>query len=157
MCTIDTVVIHCWLHFPVLGWVCNSTTIVRLHWCFFHIHLFSKFYCGCSEMLVLLVLTVPISFSHRNKLPFPVWLFTLEKCEVSLPTGSGLRLRRVALCSHSDVLAAGIGSFSQAQRPNWERQVESPWALNTVLEDYELQFQCWPLLYFWCLKCLRVF
>ncbi|CAB1313118.1 unnamed protein product, partial [Coregonus sp. 'balchen'] len=43
--------------------------------------------------------------------------FCLEKCEVSLPTSSGLRLRRLALCSYPVVLAAGIGSFSQARKP----------------------------------------
>ena len=39
---------------------------------------------------------------------------------------------------------AVVGRLSQAQRANWERWVESPWVLDTVLRGYKLQFRCRP-------------
>jgi hypothetical protein len=46
--------------------------------------------------------------------------------------------------SPPEVLAICLGCLFQAQRANWERKVESPWVLATVLGGYKLQFQCRP-------------
>ena len=60
-------------------------------------------------------------------------------------------LQRRRLTPHASGLperpAAAVGSFSQAQRANWERLVESPWVLDTVLKGYRLQFRRRPPLF----------
>lgn len=59
-------------------------------------------------------------------------------------TSRGTRLRTMGPGSPPELLAVGFCRLSQAQRANWERQVESPWVLGIVREGYKLQFRCRP-------------
>ena len=73
-------------------------------------------------------------------------LFTPERGEI-IEMVQHTRLRRMVPGSPPEVLVVGLGHLSQAQLGKWERQVESPWVLSTVLEGYKLQLRRRPSSY----------
>ncbi|XP_061105593.1 olfactory receptor 1496-like [Conger conger] len=52
-------------------------------------------------------------------------------------------IQRVRENNLPDTFTASVSHFSQAQRASWKMRPESPWALDTVLRAYKLQYACW--------------